>query len=263
MKEDLEKFIAKNREQFDHHAPPPEVLSRVLQRMQPEKQNQPAGIVISFRSIRWAAACMTIVMMTTVFVLWPREKEPTPKITRIKPPAVQQIPDEVAQPDDAPLGGALRAVDRDLLRRKEAVQAKLKNNSATPRNEVTLASLSEMDSPAKRITATNAAEKLSGLENDVIDALVGTLNTDPNSNVRLAALDGLAKFYQEDYVRQQLLKALKRQHDPVIQVAMINLLVRMRASGILEQLDRLVKDDNSSKAVKDCAYSGLLELRAI
>jgi hypothetical protein len=263
MKEDLEQFIARNREQFDHHVPPPQVLGRVLQRMQPEEQNRPAGIVISFRSIRWAAACITVVMMTTVLILWQKEKESTFVIDRIKPPAVQQVPDKAAQTEDCSPGGSLGAVDRDLLRRKEAVQEKFKVSEAKPRRQVRLASLSDMDSPAKRITAANAAEKLSGLGKDVIDALVSTLNTDPNSNVRLAALDGLAKFYQEDYVRKQLLKALKKQHDPVIQVAMINLLVRMRVSGILEQLGRMVKDDNYSRDVKDCAYSGLLELKAI
>jgi hypothetical protein len=131
----------------------------------------------------------------------------------------------------------------------------------TSKKRVMFAGLQNMESPASRITAAYAAEQLQNQGNDIVDALVQTLNTDPNGNVRLAALDGLARFYRENYVRRQLIASLGKQQDPVVQIAMIHLLTRMRASGILEELDRMVHDENIQKAVKDCAYSSILELR--
>ena len=104
--------------------------------------------------------------------------------------------------------------------------------------------------------------KLKNTGNDIVDALVNTLNTDPNANVRLAALDGLTRFYRDDYVRKKLIASLKKQQDPLVQIALIDLLTRMRESGILSELEKIVNDENTQKAVKDCAYSGIIQLRS-
>ena len=87
------------------------------------------------------------------------------------------------------------------------------------------------------------------------------MNNDPNTNVRLAALDGLAKFYRDDYVKKQLIRSLKKQRDPMVQISLIGLLTRMKESAILSQLEGMAKDDNNIDAVKQTAYSGILELR--
>ena len=126
--------------------------------------------------------------------------------------------------------------------------------------QVMFAALNNMESPASRINATLEAYKLKNTGNDVVNALVETLNTDPNA--RLAALDGLTRFYRESYVRKELIASLKKQQDPVVQITMINLLIRMRESGILAELEKMVNDENTQKAVKDCAYSGILQLRS-
>lgn len=263
MKDDLEKFITKNREKFDMDAPPLHVLGRILEQMQPQKKIRPTGLLISFRAIRWAAACIIVGILTTVLLLQQKPEDRVPAFTKTKTSVVKPSPVAIIESETKPSKSALDGVDLDLELRKEAILAKVKTDDAAPHQPIRLARLSDMNSPASRITAATAAERLPNQGNDVVDALVGSLSSDPNSNVRLAALDGLARFYQEDYVRRQLVKALKKQHDPVVQIAMINLLVRMRASGVLEQLDRMVNDDDTNRAVKDCAYSGLLELKSI
>jgi len=262
MKDDLEKFIADNRESFDTKTPPPFVLDRILEEMLPEKKNKPAGILISFHAIRWAAACLVLLCGAT-FLLSRHQQTANPAMVKTK---IVNRPADTATAHLAaankPAQKSVDSVDHDLSLRKQALLAKLQRRRPVPQKQVMFASLHDMESPASRITATTAAEKLPNRGNDVVDALVQTLNSDPNSNVRLAALDGLARFYQESYVRLKLVDALKKQRDPVVQIAMINLLVRMRASGILEQLDKMVNDENTYKAVKDCAYSGILELRS-
>ena len=83
---------------------------------------------------------------------------------------------------------------------------------------------------------------------------------DPNSNVRLAALDGLSRFYRDNYTRKKLLASLKKQNDPLVQIALIGLLTRMRESGIVAELEKMVEDQATEKTVKDCAYSSILQL---
>ncbi len=262
MKDDLEKFIADNRENFDTKTPPPFVLDRILKEMQSEKQHQPAGILVSFRVIRWVAAVLILAAGGIMFLTFYKAADQTSVVKTTSP---KQQTDTAASHLTAsikPVQQSMDSVDHELLLRKQALIAKLQRHGSAQQRQVLFASLRNIESPANRINAVAAAERLPNQGNDVIDALVHALNSDPNSNVRLAALDGLARFYQESYARGKLADALKKQRDPVVQIALINLLVRMRASGILEQLNKMANDENTQQAVKDCAYSGILELRS-
>jgi hypothetical protein len=264
MKDDLEKFIAKNRDQFDTETPPPFVLDRILDKMQPEKKEKPAGILIPFRTIRWAAAAAVILVVGTVAFLMLRPSPQVVNVVSVKPPVHENA--EIAQTPvqkKPVVSKSIDSVDNDLDMRKQQLVAKIHGRKPGNERHIAYASFNDnTESPAGRIAETMATEKLANDNNQVIDALVQTLNNDANSNVRLAALDGLAKFYREAYVRHQLTDALKKQHDPVVQIAMINMLVRMRTSGILEQLNQLVNDANTQKPVKDCAYSGIMQLQS-
>ncbi len=262
MKDDLEKFIANNREEFDDKVPPPFVLNRILEEMQPEQKAKPAGIVISFRVMRWAAACVILITGAIAFLTL-RPKMNNNNIAALKPkPAImkQNSPAQAVAVNKSAQKG-IDSVDKELGQRKQILVAKIEQHSSTSQRLVKYASNTE--SPATRMAATVAAGQIKHADNSIIDAFVETLNNDPNSNVRLAALDGLTRFYQETYVRKQLTSSLKKQHDPIVQIAMINMLIRMRASGILEELEELVKDQNTQKPVKDCAYSGINQLRSI
>jgi HEAT repeat protein len=86
------------------------------------------------------------------------------------------------------------------------------------------------------------------------------MNEDPNSNVRLAAMDALGKFSNEATVRTALIQSLSTQKDPIVQIALIQLLVKMKEKGVVKQLEQMTKDASTMKAVKDEAYSGILKL---
>ena len=263
MKDDLEKFIADNRESLDAKTPPPFVLDRILEEMQPEKKkHKPAGILVSFQAIRWATASLILIAGGAVFLTLHKHTDSS-GIAKARLPK-QQIDTAAAHSAavNKPAQKSIDSVDHDLMLRKQALLAKLQKQRPASKKQVMFASLRNMESPASRINAAAAAERLPNEGNDIVDALVQTLNSDPSSNVRLAVLDGLARFYQESYARGKLVDALKKQRDPVVQIALINLLVRMRASGILEQLGKMANDENTQQAVKDCAYSGILELRS-
>ena len=61
-------------------------------------------------------------------------------------------------------------------------------------------------------------------------------------------------------VRKILITALSSQTDPVVQISLIQLLVRMKEKGVVKDLERIVDENKSMKAVKDEAYTGLLKL---
>jgi HEAT repeat protein len=115
-------------------------------------------------------------------------------------------------------------------------------------------------SASQRITGVSVANQLVKADDEVVSVLVKTMNEDPNTNVRMAALEALSKFHQEPTVRKALIESLVIQKDPVVQIALIQLLVTIKEKGVMKDLERMTKDKTIMKAVKDEAYSGILKL---
>jgi hypothetical protein len=120
--------------------------------------------------------------------------------------------------------------------------------------------LENNQSASQRIQGVNVALTITKADDDIVRALVKTMNEDKNTNVRLAALEALSKFYQEPMVRKLLIEALPKQKDPVIQIALIQLMVQMKEKGVVNDLNKIVDDAGTLKAVKDEAYSGIMKL---
>lgn len=115
-------------------------------------------------------------------------------------------------------------------------------------------------SASQRIQGVNVAIKMEKADDQIVRALVKTMNEDPNSNVRLAALEALSRFIDEPLVKKQLIESLSRQNDPVIQIALIQLMVKMKEKSVIRDLQRIIDDTETMKAVKDEAYSGIMKL---
>jgi hypothetical protein len=115
-------------------------------------------------------------------------------------------------------------------------------------------------SPSQRMQGVSVAYKMAEPDDEIVRTLVQTMNNDPNTNVRLAALEALGTFSTEQNVRKALIESLTLQKDPVVQIALIQQLVKMKEKSVVKQLDSMTKDSNTMKAVKDEAYSGIFKL---
>ena len=120
--------------------------------------------------------------------------------------------------------------------------------------------LENTNSASQRLQGVNVALQMQTADNEVVTALVKAMNEDANSNVRLAALEALSKFQEIPSVRKALIRSLSTQKDPIVQIALIQLLVRMKEKGVVKDLERMVEDEQNMKAVKDEAYNGILKL---
>jgi len=115
-------------------------------------------------------------------------------------------------------------------------------------------------SASQRIRGVNVSLEFEKADDDIVRALFNTLQNDPNTNVRLAALDALARFKSDTEVRTRLVRSLSTQKDPMVQIKLIQLLVEMKEGGVVDGLKKIVDDEGAMKAVKDEAYSGILKL---
>lgn len=115
-------------------------------------------------------------------------------------------------------------------------------------------------SPSQRIEGVNVSLKIAKADDEVVHALVKAMNEDSNTNVRLAAVDALSRFYTDPVVRKEIIAALGKQKDPIVQIALIQLLVKMKEKNVVDDLNKIVDDEQTIKPVKDEAYSAILKL---
>lgn len=112
-------------------------------------------------------------------------------------------------------------------------------------------------SASERIKAVNYTEEIPLPGEDVIDALIKTLNQDKNSNVRLASIYSLARFKNVPKVKNAFLFALNQQEDPMIQIVIINILVETEDVRAVDELKKLLEKKELNHDVKEHAEKGL------
>ena len=83
---------------------------------------------------------------------------------------------------------------------------------------------------------------------------------DPNVNVRLAAIDALRQFGGQPVVRSGVVEALGRQDSPMVQVALIDLVVDLKEKESVDTLRKLIQNEKLNEAVRTRAQKGLQEL---
>ncbi|HQQ99008.1 MAG TPA: HEAT repeat domain-containing protein [Cyclobacteriaceae bacterium] len=141
----------------------------------------------------------------------------------------------------------------------EAEMAALKKEVEATK-QMMFAMLDNQQSASQRMLGTTVAMNLNKPDDEIVHALVKRMNDDPNTNVRLAALDALIQFHEDPAVRHQLIESLSTQKDPAVQISLIQFLVRLKEKEVVNQLQHIVDDNRTIKAVKDEALSGILKL---
>ncbi|MFN8341621.1 MAG: HEAT repeat domain-containing protein [Cyclobacteriaceae bacterium] len=125
---------------------------------------------------------------------------------------------------------------------------------------IILSMIGDQQSPSQRMQGVQVAMKQDPSDLELKQVLLHTLNEDPNSNVRLAALEALGKLHQNQGIAEELVKSLPLQKDPVVQIALIRLLVQWKEKEVKPALEEIIRSQETIRPVKDEAYSGLLKL---
>jgi len=117
--------------------------------------------------------------------------------------------------------------------------------------------LAMLDNPlaSERMKAVNYTSDLKEVDKRVIDALLATLNNDPNVNVRLSTVEALAALGNHPEVRTGLIKSITTQDSPIIQLAIADVMVKLQEKRSLDSFKELLKqkglDDEVRQKVKE------------
>ena len=124
------------------------------------------------------------------------------------------------------------------------------------RHMVTL-SLMQQQSATDRLKGVSWSGQIDAPRNDIVQALLDALANDPNVNVRLASLDALERFADRDVVRRATVDAVQTQMSPLVQIALIDFIVKTGERNSLDVLKRIAGDPQVHEAVRARATWGV------
>ncbi len=128
--------------------------------------------------------------------------------------------------------------------------AKVEEEVTSLKQEMVL-TLIENPSATERIRAVNMSTEIPDANDKVIDALLSTLNNDPNDNVRLMTLEALIGFADHPKVREGLVKSIVSQESPILQSAMADVMLNLQEKSSVKPLKSILKQEGLDSTVKD------------
>ncbi len=134
------------------------------------------------------------------------------------------------------------------------------NQEVQDMRQMVAISLLSQPSTTARLEGVSWSSQVQNPDQKTLQALFETLNSDPNTNVRLAAVDALYLFRARPQVMDNLIQSLSRQTSPLVQVALIDLLVEIRERRAADALRLLIQNKKLNPSVKEHAELGLKQL---
>ncbi|HEY7335484.1 MAG TPA: HEAT repeat domain-containing protein [Bryobacteraceae bacterium] len=146
------------------------------------------------------------------------------------------------------------------LRPKDSELAQLREEVSSMRQLVAL-SLLQQQSASERLRGVSWAYRVEPSDSEVLQALLNSVNGDPSVNVRLAAVDALHAFGSNVVARKGVLGSLEKQDAPLVQVAILDLLVDLNDRDAEPVLRRLMQNVSTDSGVRQRAQWALEKLQ--
>jgi hypothetical protein len=123
-------------------------------------------------------------------------------------------------------------------------------------------SMLQQQSPSARMRGVTYSEKIAQPDPQVLDALLQAVNHDANINVRLSAVDALQKFATGPEVARAMVNSIPGQESPLVQIALIDMLVQLEARDVAPNLVSISMDTRMNEMVRQRAAWALHKMEA-
>jgi len=137
--------------------------------------------------------------------------------------------------------------------------ADLQGELAATRQTVALSML-QQQSASQRLEGVSWSTRLPEPDPKVMGALMHTVRFDNSVDVRLAALDALGRYADRPEVRRELVDVLQTTQSPMVQVALIDLLVDLHDKSAVPQFKKFQQDPHVNPTVKKRVDWGIQQL---
>jgi anti-sigma factor ChrR (cupin superfamily) len=121
-------------------------------------------------------------------------------------------------------------------------------------------SLLHQESASERLKGVSLSTSHDGPDPDIVAALVSTMKHDRNVNVRIAALDALSREIGTPDVRREVIHALPDQTSPLMQIALVDVLVQINDGESREVLQEVMKKPGLLPDVRKRMQQGIQQI---
>lgn len=133
---------------------------------------------------------------------------------------------------------------------KQDPQIEVLGQQVSDLKELMMLSLLEKESATDRLKAVSLSEEMGQASQKVTGALLQTLNSDENVNVRLAALDALRPYSHEGKIREQLIRSIALQESALVQIALAELMAELNAKSSVKEFEKILKHESTPPDVR-------------
>jgi len=116
--------------------------------------------------------------------------------------------------------------------------------------EVMMLTMLEQPSASDRMKAVNLTNSFENVDDEVVYALLKTLNNDRNVNVRLVTVEALFEFADNPKVREGLIQSIAKQESPLVQLALADVMVVLQEKNSVEKFNELLKKVDLNDTVR-------------
>lgn len=149
-------------------------------------------------------------------------------------------------------------ISRDNSRSQELTAM---HSELTNMRQLVVLSMLQQQSASERLQGVTFSQGEEHLNPQVLSALLHTLRYDGSVDVRLAALDALSRHGSQPQVRTGVTDSLQAQQSPLVQVALIDLLVEWRDPNLAQRLRTLQQSPDLNPAVRQRTEWALSKLQ--
>ncbi|HUS19084.1 MAG TPA: hypothetical protein VMZ25_05505, partial [Terriglobales bacterium] len=122
-------------------------------------------------------------------------------------------------------------------------------------------SLLQQQSASERLQGVSYSARSEKPDPEILAALMHTLKYDNSVDVRLAALDALRRYNNQPAVREGMAESLVTQNSPMVQIALIDMLVELKEARAAQQIRKLEQNPKLDPTVRQRARWGLAQLQ--
>lgn len=98
-------------------------------------------------------------------------------------------------------------------------------------------------------------------DQEIIKVLIKTLLEDKSNNVKIATIDALLKFPQNEEIRKSFVKAIGQEKEPLVQIKLINSLSILREQRAKKPLEKIINNKETFPIVKNNASLAMANLK--
>jgi anti-sigma factor RsiW len=120
----------------------------------------------------------------------------------------------------------------------------------TSMKQLVVLSMLQQQSASARLEGVTWSTREQQLDPQVLSALFHTLRYDQSVDVRLAALDALSRHGRQPQVHKGVLDSLQQDQSPLVQVALIDLMLEWRDRDAAHRLQELEQTPNLNPTVR-------------